>query len=419
MTSEPDYDELDVSSLAFWSQPGRARDKVFAELRRHRSVSFQRPPDFGLAGMAAGLIPGYWLVASHSLIRSVSRSPDLFCSGQGALLDDIGFPQDLREHVGSFLVMDGERHATLRKLVLKAFTPRQLARIESQIAEQAKRVVDRLLDAGDCDFVKEVATPLPLWTISEMLGIPEAAREVVVDAANTLFAANDPAFLDAGAGAFGQFVAATQIIWQTAVELAQARQATPNDDLMTALVQAEVDGQRLSDEEIGAFMLLLTSAGTETTRTTLSHTVKALSDFPEQRALLADDPAAVLPTAIEEFVRWTTPVIHMRRTAARDTELAGVPIGAGDSVVLLYESGNHDEQVFRDPWRFDVTRHPNDHVGFGGGGPHYCLGAHLAKTQLRCVVTELVTRVPNLSVGEPDYLTSYFSHGITRLPCSV
>jgi len=419
MTADVAIDELNISSVEFWRRTNRARDEVFSVLRRERPVSYHAPMSFGLAGMAAPMIPGFWAITSYDAVRTVSRNPEVFCSGAGALLDDIALPQDMREQVGSFLVMDGQRHSSLRRMVSRAFTPKQLARVESQIADQAKRVVDHLLEVGDCDFVQEVSTPMPLWTISEMVGIPEEDRAELVAAANALFASSDPGFLDDGMDAFTRFLEATQQIWQSAVDLADARRRAPQDDLMSALVEAEVDGETLTDGEIGAFMLLLMSAGTDTTRTTINHTMKAFCDHPDQRQLLLTDLDAGLPTAVEEFLRWATPIIHMRRTATHDTDLGGQSIRAGDHLVMFYESANHDEGVFDDPWRFDVARQPNDHLAFGGGGPHHCLGAHLARTQLRCVFRELLLRAPNLQVGPPEYLTSYFTNGITTMPCTL
>ena len=410
----------DLSSLDFWAQPARVRGAMFAHLRRTAPVSWQLPPTFGVAGMLGDTAPGYWLVTTHDLVRAVSRAPEIFCSGQGVSLDDVRFPPDLRELIGSFLVIDGARHATLRKLVSAAFTPRRVARIEAQIADEARRVVDRLLDVGECDFVDDVATPLPMGTIAGLIGVPAADRPALVEAAHTVVATSDPEFLHQGDSAFMALVGAAQHLWTTATALAAERRARPGDDLMTGLVQAEVDGQSLTDEEIGAFLTLLAVAGNDTTRNTTSHAAKALCDDPAQWAVLRTaDPGAAWGTVVEEFIRWATPVIYFRRTATRDTVLGGLEIAAGDNVVLLYESANRDEAVFEDPWRFDVTRHPNEHLGFGGGGPHYCLGAHLARTQLRCLFRELATRTPTLTLGEPEYLASNFVHGVKRMPCRL
>ncbi len=205
----------------------------------------------------------------------------------------------------------------------------------------------------------------------------------------------------------------------TALEMVQARRAEPQDDLMTSLVHAEVDGERLTDDEITAFFCLLAVAGNDTTRNTITHGVKALQDFPEQRRWLAADFEGRIGPAIEEFVRWASPVVTFRRTATRDVELAGHQIAAGEKVVMFYPSGNRDESVFDNPDTLDLGRELNPHLAFGGGGPHYCMGNMLAKRQLRALFEELLFRVPNLSVGEPQYLVSSFVHAVKRLPCTL
>jgi cytochrome P450 len=233
--------------------------------------------------------------------------------------------------------------------------------------------------------------------------------------ANALVGWNDPDVLDGREP--------LQMLFENIVELtsfsmslAAERRAAPADDLLSALVSAEVDGQRLTDDEIGAFFVLLSVAGNDTTRHTISHTMVALSEFREQRALLLEDFEGRIESAVEEMIRWATPVMTFRRTALSDTSLGGQEIAAGDKVVMFYSSANRDEAVFDDPWQFDITRDPNRHVGFGGGGPHYCLGASLARTQLRAIFGELLRRIPDLEVGAPQYLVGNFIHGIRRLP---
>jgi len=410
------FDPVDISSLDFWARPPTARDEGFVELRRRRPVSFHRPITFGLAGMTAAEDPGFWAVASHSLVRQVSRDPETFCSSLGTSMEDI--PPELLEETASFLAMDGERHHALRRLISSAFSPRNVARIEAQIQAQARLVVDRLLEVGDCDFVEHVSMRLPMWTIAEMIGFPEPDRERIARAANTMVVANDPSFAT-DAGALATVFEATMEVRTAAIAVAGERRARPRDDLMTALVEAEIDDRRLTDNEIGAFCTLLAIAGNDTTRQTTSHGMKALCDNPEQRALLIEDPDGRLGGAVEEIIRWATPVVQFRRTATRDVTLGGQQLRAKEKVVLLYASANRDDSAFVDPWTFDVLRAPNEHLGFGGGGPHYCLGAHLARTQLRSLFRELLTRVPNLEVGEPQYGRANFINGITTMACTL
>jgi cytochrome P450 len=266
--------------------------------------------------------------------------------------------------------------------------------------------------------VSLIAKRLPLITISDMMGVPEADRERVVHAADTLVTVGDPEVT----GEKAPVEALGEALWtltEFATELAAEREQHPGDDLMTGLVQAEVDGDKLTRPEIGAFFVLLSVAGNDTTRHSTSHALRALTVNPEQKQKLLADPDALMPTAVEEFVRWATPVLTFRRTATQDTELRGQAIGEGEKVVMFYHSGNRDETVFDDPWQFDVARDPNYHLGFGGGGPHYCLGASLARTQLRSIFTEMLRVMPDIEAGEPEmFASSAFIHGIKRMECS-
>jgi cytochrome P450 len=249
-----------------------------------------------------------------------------------------------------------------------------------------------------------------------MLGVPEADRERVVQAADTLITAADPEMMAQGSP-LELLGAALWTLTEFANEQAAYREQHPADDLMTALVEAEVDGEKLTHAEIAAFLVLLSVAGNDTTRHTTSHAMRALTVRPEQRALLLEDLEPRLPDAVEEFVRWASPVLTFRRTTTREVQLHGETLPAGEKIVLFYHSGNRDSNVFDDPWRFDVTRNPNRHLGFGGGGPHYCLGASLARTQLRSVFDEMLRVMPDIEAGEPELLRSAFIHGVKRMPC--
>jgi cytochrome P450 len=408
-------EQIDLGAMEFWDQPARVRDQAFAVLRREAPISHHRPPE-DILGVQERDMSGYWAVVGHEDIRRVSRDPATFCSGQGTQFGDA--PPEFLEASLSFLAMDAPRHTKLRGLVSAAFTPRQVARIEDGIRANARTVIEDAAPTGGGDFVKLVAKRLPLITISAMMGVPDADRERVVHAADTLVTVGDPEAI----GDKAPIEALGEALWsltEYATELAAEREQRPADDLMTGLVQAEVDGEKLTRPEIAAFFVLLSVAGNDTTRHTTSHAMRALTVNRDQRQKLLDDVDAVMPTAVEEFVRWATPVLTFRRTATRDTELHGQAIGEGEKVVLFYHSGNRDETVFEDPWSFDVTRDPNRHLGFGGGGPHYCLGASLARTQLRSIFSEMRRVMPDIEADEPElFASSAFIHGVKRMECS-
>lgn len=407
------YDPVSVSHLAFWASTAEQREESFRVLRNERPVSWHPP-------LEGTLMPpqreGIWAVVRHADIVRVSKDWETFSSAQGAQQEEV--PEDILSAAESFLGMDPPRHTRLRKLVSAAFTPRQVAKIEQQITDQARRIVDDLLAAGDCDFVSQVSKRLPMWTIYEMMGLPAGQREAAAHSADGMVSWADE---DVAAGReAGQVLTDSLVtLLNIGVDLAEERRAKPGDDLMTNLVQAEVDGQKLTDEEIGAFFVLLSVAGNDTTRNTISLTAKAFTDNPAQRRLLTEDFDGRIKTAIDEFLRWATPVMTFRRTVTKDVELHGQQISAGDWVVMFYSSGNRDELVFQDPARFDISRDPNPHVGFGGGGPHFCMGNMLAKTQLRAIFDQLLHRAPKLEVGDPTYLVGNFVRGIKSMPCTL
>jgi cytochrome P450 len=407
----PHSPDVDLGSLDFWARPAQERDEAFARLRRDAPISLQEPVE-DILDLPDSQQHSYWAIVRYEDIRRISRDPQTFCSSEGVQLAEA--PPELLEASQSFLAMDAPRHTKLRGLVSAAFTPRQVARIEDGIRVNARRIVQEAAPTGGGDFVELIAKRLPLVTISDMIGVPEADRERVVKAADTLVSVADPEFF----GEQAPVQVLGEALWtltEFATELAVHREQNPGEDLMTALVQAEVDGERLTHPEIAAFFVLLSVAGNDTTRHTTSHAMRALTLNPDQRALLLEDLDARLPSAVEEFVRWASPVLTFRRTTTREIELHGRRLPAGERVVLFYHSGNRDEQAFADPWRFDVTRDPNRHLGFGGGGPHYCLGASLARTQLRSIFGELLRVVPDIEASEPELLRSSFIHGVKRM----
>ena len=408
------FDEVDVSTIGFWQLSAEERDARLAVLREERPVSWQRPAA-GMGSLPGSEGAGYWAVVRHADVMTVSRDPETYSSAQGYMIEEI--PMEILENAGSFLAMDHPRHTQMRRLVSQAFSPRRVRVLEEKIAARATALVGDLLEQGEGDFVKTVAMPLPSLTYAEMVGVDEEDRERIVALADNMVAYNDP---DALQGRDGLTLLMETLvgIYAEAAALVERRRVDPGDDILTGLVQAEVDGQQLTEEEIAAFLVLVSVAANDTTRNSISHGMRALGQFPEQRALLESDLEAHLPDAVEEIIRWATPVMTFRRTATRDAVLNGVTIAEGEKVVMFYNSANRDESVFPDPWRFDITRDAQ-HVGFGGGGPHFCLGASLARTMLRSTFRELITRAPTLQLGEPKLLIGNFIHGITAMPYKV
>jgi cytochrome P450 len=400
----------DLSGLDFWAQAPAERSAAFARMRAEQPISWHRQPDSAMLPQEEGT-GGYWAVLRYEDVRTVSRDPDTFRSGSGVIFEDI--PPEILEASQSFLAMDDPRHAKLRKLVSVAFTPRQVKLIEDGIRADAAEIVDRLQDEGD--FVEQVSKRLPLMTIMRMLGVPETDRERLVDAADAMVSVNDPAFM-AGREPLAVIGESLFVLHSAAKELLAQRRQAPSGDLLSGLAHAEVDGERLSDDEIAAFFVLLSVAGNDTTRQTTSHAIRALCDFPDQRAALLADLDSGLEAAVEEMIRWATPVMTFRRTATRDTVLCGQPIAAGEKVVMFYSSANRDEEVFTDADRLDLRRDPNRHVGFGGGGPHFCMGAPIARSQLRAIFHALLSSRPGVEVGEPRYLVGNFINAIGEMP---
>lgn len=408
------YDAIDLSSRAFWSTTAAQRERAFAVLRAERPVSWHPPVEDAL--MQDPDDPGYWAVTRRADIVAVSRNNEVFLSGRGVMFESI--PPELLEASQSFLAMDPPRHTLLRKLVSAAFTPRQVRRIEDSIRANAKHIIEELAAAGSgADFVEHCAKELPIRTLSDMVGIPESERERVAHAAEAAVSWADPESM-AGRNPLEVLVENQLYLHQVAGALAAERRANPGDDLFSGLVNAEVDGDRLTDADVAAFFVLLSVAANDTTRQTTSHALKALTDFPDQRAWLMEDFDNRIGTAVEEFIRWATPVMTFRRTAATDFELGGQAIRAGERVVMFYSSGNWDTDAFERPDRFDLSRSPNPHLGFGGGGVHFCLGAHVARAQLRAITGELLRQLPDIQAGEPSYVAGNFIHAIRSMPCT-
>jgi cytochrome P450 len=379
--------------------------EAFALLRREAPVFWHEEPDDA----------GFWAITRHADVVAVNRDVETFSSGmKGALR--IAPPDETGIETMRLLMlnMDPPLHTRHRRLVNKGFTPRMVAQLEERIAWRANRILDQVSEHGECDLVTEISAELPLQVIAELLGVPDQDRRLVFDWSNRMIGRDDAEY-----GLTEEVAtAAAMEMYAYADELTAAKRANPGDDLISILTEAEIDGDRLSQMDIDVFFLLLAIGGNETTRNLISHGVLALAEHPDQRQRLLDD-MNLLPSAVEEMLRYASPVMHFRRTARVDTELAGQAIREGDKVLFWHVSANRDETVFEDPMRFDIGRSPNNHIAFGGGGPHFCLGANLARLEIRVMFTELLRRMPDFELAGPvSRLRSNFINGIKHLPIS-
>jgi cholest-4-en-3-one 26-monooxygenase len=354
---------------------------------------------------------GFWCVVRYHDLEQISRDARVFSSEGGITLYESA-ETELEQQRMMMLMMDPPRHTKLRLLVNKGFTPRMIEQLHDRIRQAAVDIIDTIAERGECDFVVDVAAELPLQVIAEMMGVPQADRHKVFEWSNRLIGSEDPEYAVSAEDAHG----AAMELFRYANDLAAEKRAHPGDDLVSTLLAAEVDGERLSDLEFDLFFELLAVAGNETTRNLISHGMLALAENPDQRDLLLGDPS-LLPGAVDEMLRYASPVMYMRRTARADLELHGERIREGDKVALWYIAANHDPEVFADPHRFDIRRTPNDYLAFGGGGPHFCLGSHLAKLEIRVMFEELLTRLPGVELNGPvQRLRSNFINGIKHMP---
>jgi cytochrome P450 len=408
-------DSINISDPEFWKGSRQHRESVFATLRREAPVKFF--PEIPLANFPVG--PGYWALTKHDDIWHVSRNPELFCSGKGSNIADLTV--ELNEFFGSMISMDDPKHVRLRTIVSKGFTPKEITRIEEYVKNKAKSIVDKVLAKygpnEEFDFVDNIAAPFPLQIICEMMGIPESDERQILDWTNVILGAGDPDF----GGTIENLINVALEMFAYAQALGEARLANPTDDLTSVMMHSIVDGDRMSSQEFGSFFILLVVAGNETTRNAISHGMLQLTEHPDQKAAWYGDFETKTKGAVEEIVRWASPVIHFRRTATRDTEIRGVKIKAGEKVVMWYNSGNRDEEIYENPHQFNIARTlAPAQVGFGAGGPHFCLGANLARREIAVMFDEIRRRLPNLVItGEPAYLQSNFINGIKRMPCRI
>jgi cholest-4-en-3-one 26-monooxygenase len=374
-----------------------------AELRRTAPIWWnEQPPDQG--GFGDG---GYWVVSKHRDVREVSLRSDVFSSAKRSIVPR--YPEKLAQgqiEAGrtSMIMMDDPEHSRLRKIIARGFTPRAVERLRADLSERAQRIAQRAAAEGSGDFVLQVACELPLQAIAGLLGVPPEDRGKLFDWSNQMIGSDDPEFAH-----YNSLTSAGEMMWY-AMQLAALKAEEPGDDIVTTLIQADADGQRLSEAEFGMFVVTLAIAGNETTRNSITQGMMAFTDYPDQwEQFKAQRPK----TAADEIIRWATPITAFQRTALADTELGGVAINKGQRLVLFYRSANFDEEVFDDPYAFNILRDPNPHLGFGGTGAHYCIGASLARMTVDLMVNAIADHMPDLTpMGDPERLRSPFINGI-------
>ncbi|BBY51738.1 cytochrome P450 [Mycolicibacterium arabiense] len=389
----------------FWDQGIAARLSAF-HARRDRSggVEFVEPDDG----------TGFWSVTSYHSVRAVTRAPETFTSTQGFSMDDM--PADVLQMLGSIIAMDAPKHQQYRRLVQVAFSPRAIRRMTDYVDDLATQIVDRLRDERHFDFVETVGAHLPFQVISDLLDIPQSDRPRLRELIDLILGVNDGDVSDATTS-----LNAVVEFFDYTMTLGEQRRRSPGDDITSTLMHSEVDGKRLSPQEFGSFVILLAAAGNDTTRTGLAWAMHLLSEHPDQKRALASRFEDLQANAIEEVLRWSSPVLHMRRTATTDTMLGPHEVRAGDKLVVWYLAANHDPAVFAEPDRFDIHRaNARDHHAFGAGGPHYCLGANLARMEMRVVLGKLLAAFPDLhATAPPDLLRSTFVNGVKSMACTT
>lgn len=397
----------------FWSLPLEERMRLFADIREEGAfvpVTFDNPMTMQTERFDA--------VTRYDEVVDISKRPQEFCSGKGAVsIPDM--PEEALEFFGSFINMDDPKHARQRAIVQRSFVPNQLKNVLDSVETICTEVIDGFCEQGEADLVSVLSQPFPLLVICDMMGIPRSEFGTVLDATNVILGGGDPEFM----GDRDPFTAIFEAGMQLSMlmnELADARRADPTDDLTSPLVHNDLGEELLAPNEIAPFFILLAVAGNDTTRTAISHGMNLLSQNPDQRHIWQDDLERVTPSAVEEIVRVASPVTFMRRTATTDATVSGHEFHEGDKVVLFYGAANRDPRKFDRPEEFDVLRDPNVHVGFGGPGPHFCLGAHLARRELSVAFRQLLTRLPDIEIcGDPvplDALGIPLVGGIKRLP---
>ncbi|MEM9563066.1 MAG: cytochrome P450 [Actinomycetota bacterium] len=401
----------------FWVRPAEEIDADLDLLRStNGGVNFvpepEVPPEIPLPQG-----PGGWVLTRHEDILHVSKTPEIFSSASGITIGDT--PPEFNEFFGSMIAMDDPRHARLRRIVSRGFTPRMLKQLEDTVEQVGATILDEVANRGSVDFVVDVAAALPLRIVCDLMGIPDSEYKFVFDRTNVILGASDPEYVADEADVITALLTAGGDLANLMNEVAESKKGGDGSDLTSQLINADLGDDELTPGDLASFFILLVVAGNETTRNSISWGLKYLTDHPDQRAAWAADFDGLAQTAVEEIVRMASPVTYMRRTATVDTEINGQAIAEGDKVCMFYLAANRDPEVFDDPLTFDIRRQPNPHVGFGGPGPHFCLGAHLARRQITVMFRQLFQRLPDIeATGPPELLQSSFIHGIKHLPAS-
>ena len=373
-----------------------------AYLRQNEPVSWQDE--------AGG--PGFWVVTRYHDCVAVNRDWERFSSATRGVLPMEMPEEELEQQRLMMLNMDPPLHTRYRRLVNKGFTPRMVRDLEASIHRSTDAIIDSVIESGQADFVTQISAELPLQVIADLLGVPAEDRHKMFDWSNHMVGNEDPEYQETTDMAAN----AAMELYAYAAELYGKKRIDPHADLMSVLTEVEVEGERLSELELELFFLMLTVAGNETTRNLMSGAMHTFFQFPDQWQRLLDD-RSLLPSAVDEMLRYVSPVMNFRRTATADTELSGRPIASGDKVVFFHTSANRDEEVFDDPNAFDIGRNPNPHISFGGGGPHFCLGANLARMEINVMFEHLLDRLPDIHQdGEEQHLQSQFINGVKHLP---